>query len=218
MSCTTPTSVVMSTLRRSSRRVRTRSAGSRWMPTHTPLTKILVEWGMTEGEISSRFSMVHSSRNSRMGAEGDPTDTSAISERFFTRPHACPSGVSAGHTMPQWELCSCRGLASLPSRPMGELRRRRWDKVDAKERRLSTCDTPALMSCAPCAPQLPVAREYFSPDVIVLAFTASVSWMSLPLSMHRWAYSRTSLVSFLNSWRNNMPMSEPAMSIRLFPK
>jgi hypothetical protein len=44
---------------------------------------------------------------------------------------AWPSGVSAGHIMPHSVLCSCRGLASLPSRPMGELMRRRWDSVDA---------------------------------------------------------------------------------------
>lgn len=48
------------------------------------------------------------------------------------------SGVSAGHTIPHSVLCSCRGFASLPSLPIGELTRRRWDKVDAKVRRFST--------------------------------------------------------------------------------
>lgn len=43
----------------------------------------------------------------------------------------CPSGVSAGHIIPQSVLCSCRGLASLPSRPIGELTRRRCDSVEA---------------------------------------------------------------------------------------
>mmetsp|Transcript_28574 Transcript_28574/g.54589 ORF Transcript_28574/g.54589 Transcript_28574/m.54589 type:complete len:208 (-) Transcript_28574:1371-1994(-) len=184
MSRTTPTSVLTSTWRRSWRSVRTSSSGSRWMPTQQPLTKILVAEGMTEGEISSRFSVFHSSRNSRMGAEGDPTEMYAISARFFTRPHAWPSGVSAGQIMPQWLLCSWRGLASLPSRPMGELRRRRCESVEAKVRRLSTCDTPARMPCLPCWPQLPVAREYFNPCVMVLAFTAYVRLISLPLSTH----------------------------------
>jgi hypothetical protein len=41
------------------------------------------------GEISSRFSVFHSSRNSRMGALGDPTEMYAMSARFFTSPHAC---------------------------------------------------------------------------------------------------------------------------------
>ena len=35
------------------------------------------------------------------------------------------SGVSAGHIMPQCVLWSCRGLASFPSRPIGELSLRR---------------------------------------------------------------------------------------------
>lgn len=26
----------------------------------------------------------------------------------------CPSGVSAGHIIPQCELCNCRGFANLP--------------------------------------------------------------------------------------------------------
>ena len=38
-----------------------------------------------------------------------------------------------------WVLCSWRGLASLPSRPMGELMRRKWDRVDAKVSLFSTC-------------------------------------------------------------------------------
>jgi hypothetical protein len=34
-----------------------------------------------------------------MGAAGEPTLMYAISARFFTSPHAAPSGVSAGHTI-----------------------------------------------------------------------------------------------------------------------
>lgn len=37
----------------------------------------------------------------------------------------------AGQIMPHWLLCSWRGLAILPSRPIGELMRRRWLSVDA---------------------------------------------------------------------------------------
>ena len=151
---------------------------------------------MTDGEISSRFSIDHSSKNSSSGALGEPTETRHMRERFFTSPTACPSGVSAGHTMPQWLLCSCLGLASLPSRPIGELSLRRWLSVDENDKRLSTCETPARISCAPCAPQLPVASEYFRPEVIVLALTAKVSWMSFPSQCTRWLYSLTSLVTF----------------------
>ena len=41
--------------------------------------------------------------------------------------------------MSTWLLCSWRGLASLPSRPMGELMRRKWDSVDAYASRFNTC-------------------------------------------------------------------------------
>ena len=51
---------------------------------------------------------------------------------MYTSPTAAPSGVSAGQIIPQRVLCSWRGLASLPSRPIGELIRRKWDSVDAK--------------------------------------------------------------------------------------
>lgn len=50
----------------------------------------------------------------------------------------CTSGVSAGHTMPHSVLCNCRGFASFPSLPIGELTRRRWERVDAKVRRFNT--------------------------------------------------------------------------------
>ena len=48
---------------------------------------------------------------------------------FDPRRHT--SGVSAGQIMPHCVLCSCLGLASLPSLPIGEFRRLRWDKVEA---------------------------------------------------------------------------------------
>ena len=76
--------------------------------------------------------------------------------------------------MPQCVLCSCRGLASFPSRPMGEFSLRRWDSVEAKVRRLSTWETPALVWWAfRWSPQFPVAREYFSPSVMVFVLIAS---------------------------------------------
>lgn len=70
-------------------------------------------------------------RKSSTGLLAQPTEMYVIRARFFTRPQACPSGVSAGQIMPHWLLCSWRGLAILPSRPMGELMRRRWLRVEA---------------------------------------------------------------------------------------
>lgn len=80
----------------------------------------------------------------------------------------CPSGVSAGHIIPQWELWSCLGFANLPgfqgvrywwqrnyqkeqmkvdsksnrklpSRPIGEFNLRKWERVDANVKRFKTC-------------------------------------------------------------------------------
>ena len=53
----------------------------------------------------------------------------------MSRPRALRAGQAGGMWSVcrgrAWELCSWRGLASLPSRPMGELMRRRCDSVDA---------------------------------------------------------------------------------------
>lgn len=84
------------------------------------------------------------------------------------------SGVSAGQIIPQWVLCNWRGLASFPSRPMGEFSLRRWESVEAKVRRLSTWETPALVWWAfRWSPQFPVAKEYLSPSVMVFVLMAS---------------------------------------------
>src|ERR1700761_3094934 len=120
----------MSSFRRNFLIVFTKLAGSRWTPIQTPLTNTLV-LGVDECAFSSNFSKPHSSKNSMTGADRDPTDIQAMRARFLTRPQACPSGVSAGQTIPQWVLCSCRGFAIFPSRPKGVLQRRRCDKVDA---------------------------------------------------------------------------------------
>ena len=129
---------------------------------------------MADGVISSKFSIVHSSRNSKIGLGCEPTEMYAINAKFFTKPTAWPSGVSAGHIIPQWVLCSWRGRASLPSLPMGEFRRRKWDKVDANVSLLRTCDTPARLWWAFFwSPQFPVAKEYLSPSVITFGLRAN---------------------------------------------
>ena len=123
-----------------------------------------------------------------VGSAPEPPEMYAISARFLTRPTACPSGVSAGHTSPQCVLCSWRGFASLPSRPTGVFMRRRCESDEAKVSRLSTCETPARTEPGAdfCCPQLPVASAYLSPLVIVLCLTAATGENSLFSSMHFW--------------------------------
>jgi hypothetical protein len=45
-----------------------------YIQTQQPLTKIFVASAMAEGAISSKFSMLHSSKNSRIGEGCDPTE------------------------------------------------------------------------------------------------------------------------------------------------
>jgi len=92
------------------------------------------------------------------------------------------NGCAADHTMPQCVLWSWRGLVSLPSRPIGVLRRRRWLRVDAKVSRLRTWATPVRRGWPRVAPQLPVAREYLRPVVMVLSLMARGMFSSRPRS------------------------------------
>jgi hypothetical protein len=71
-----------------------------------PFTNIFVASAIALGAISSRFSIDHSSKNSRIGDGYDPTLIYAIKARFFTNPTAAPSGVSAGHNIPHNVLCN----------------------------------------------------------------------------------------------------------------
>ena len=75
--------------------------------------------------------------------------TCVISARFLTSPTWCPSGVSAGQITPHCELCSCRGFGFLPSRPVGQLTRRRWLSVEANVSLFSACNAASRFSaCA----------------------------------------------------------------------
>uniref|UniRef100_A0A6B0TQL6 Uncharacterized protein n=1 Tax=Ixodes ricinus TaxID=34613 RepID=A0A6B0TQL6_IXORI len=65
---------MMSIWRRSLRSVFISWSGSRCIPTQQPFTKILVASAMADGAISSKFSMLHSSKNSRMGDGWEPTE------------------------------------------------------------------------------------------------------------------------------------------------
>mmetsp|Transcript_28965 Transcript_28965/g.50936 ORF Transcript_28965/g.50936 Transcript_28965/m.50936 type:complete len:218 (+) Transcript_28965:1824-2477(+) len=200
----------------------TRCLASRCTPVHTPLTKTLVALGMAEGWMSSSPSSPQSSMRSTISLADSPVVTYAINVRFFTNPTACPSGVSAGHTIPQCVLCSCRGAASLPSRPMGELSRLKCDNIEANVSRCSTCDTPVLVGC-PLLPtcQFPVAREYLRPASIVFPSIACLSMLMkfscLAPDTLRSKNMRASLSILANSWRNSFPSKGPARSMRLLP-
>jgi hypothetical protein len=58
---------------------------------------------MAEGAISSRFSILHSSKNSRIGDGCDPTEMYAISARFFNRPIAPPYKIGKENENSQFQ-------------------------------------------------------------------------------------------------------------------
>ena len=68
-----------------------------------------------------------------------------------------------------------------------------------------TCETPALAWWAFFwSPQLPVAREYLRPSVIILVLMDNSRLKSLPLSMNFCAYNRTSynvLAYYHSTWK-----------------
>lgn len=66
---------------------------------------------MADGAISSRFSMLHSSRNSRIGDGCEPTEMYAIRARFFTSPTALPCTAAAKPTV--WTLWLRSDLTAL---------------------------------------------------------------------------------------------------------
>lgn len=138
----------------------TSSLASQWIPIQDPFTKTLVPFWMSSGEMSQRDSTLSLSNSSTRSSEGEPTDTNVIRERFLTRPHAWPSGVSAGQTIPQCVLCSYQGFVSFPDFANGVFSLLRWERVEANVSRLTTWETP-FFAGSPCLflPQFPVAKE-----------------------------------------------------------
>ena len=89
-----------------------------------------------------------------------PTETEVIKDKFFTSPHPFPSGVSQGHSIPQWVLCSCLGFAILVDLSRGVFTVLKWDKVAKNVSLFKDCVTPELKNSPPFPfNQFPVDKE-----------------------------------------------------------
>ena len=66
---------------------------------NTAKLKNIVYSVMADGATSSRFSILHSSKNSNIGDGWEPTEMYAIKERFFTSPTAPPC-----EQIKRWEI------------------------------------------------------------------------------------------------------------------
>lgn len=90
-----------------------------------------------------------------------------IRARFFTRPQASPSGVSAGQSIPHCEACKARGPLTLRVFSNCELMRCIMPKAEIKDKRDSTAVTPARDILKRFTDQFPVEMARFRPLVIV---------------------------------------------------
>ena len=199
----------------------TRSSALLWVPTHLPLTKIFTHFpSPTDYWLTTlNGSTPKSSRIDTSWVAVDPTETNAINARFFTNPHAAPSGVSDGQIIPQCVLWSYLGFASLPVFAIGVLSLRRWEIDDIKVSLFNTWATPVLIvSPFLSLPQFPVARAVFKPLVIIsllMALLISISFDPLSISFLRIFYITS--VKTLKSYLKWVESKEPAMSSLFFP-
>lgn len=149
----------------------------------------------------------------------DPTEINAIRLKFFTSPQAYPSGVSAGQTIPQWELWSYLGLVSLPCLARGVFSLLKCDNEEAKVSLLRTWATPVFWTSPYLSlPQLPVASADFNPRVTSSDFIAPNKFSSVfPFSMSLFRILVISSTKFLKSYLKSPLSKDPAISSLFFP-
>ena len=140
-------------------RFSTRPTGLSCTPTQLPLQKILLFELNFVQSTSTRFSISFYSKYSKMSSCWQPTETTASNERFLTNPQDCPSGVSAGHSIPQCVLCSYLGFGNFPVLANGAFSLLQCERVEKKFYRFSTYATPVFLFSWGFD-QFPVANEY----------------------------------------------------------
>mmetsp|Transcript_22832 Transcript_22832/g.58526 ORF Transcript_22832/g.58526 Transcript_22832/m.58526 type:complete len:258 (-) Transcript_22832:1248-2021(-) len=90
-------------------------SGRRWMPRSVPLRKtIALCRSCSSAPLMSVLASTPSVYAScAIGPSSSSVVTCVMSARFFTSPHASPSGVSAGQSIPHWLGCRARGPLTL---------------------------------------------------------------------------------------------------------
>jgi hypothetical protein len=89
-----------------------------------------------------------------------------IRARFFTSPHASPSGVSLGQSMPHWLGCSARGPLTLRVFSNCDEMRVIMPSAEMNDNRLRTCVTPARSMRKRFSDQFPVLIARTKPAVM----------------------------------------------------
>ena len=179
------------------------SSGSSVIPIHDPLINILFLPLISDGWTSLNFAKFGKVSNvSWIILAGVPTETNVIKDKFLTKPHAWPSGVSAGHSIPQWVLCNCLGFVIFPVFSKGVLSLLKWDKYDMKVNLCKTWATPVFWTWPTLFwPQFPVAKEYFIPFVIIFLSKADSKTIFFSLLFFIWSFilDSTFFANFLNN-------------------
>jgi|MDSW01.2.fsa_nt_gb hypothetical protein len=106
-----------------------------------------------------------------IGASSSSVVTCVVNARFLTRPHASPSGVSDGQSIPHWLGWSERGPDTFRVFSNCEVIRVIIPSAEMNERRDSCCVTPARSILKRVTFQLPVAIAWTNPaEITVLHF------------------------------------------------
>ena len=126
---------------------------------------------------------------------GSPSVVTCVSRaRFFTSPHASPSGVSDGHNIPHWLGCSARGPETLRVFSNWLVTRVIMPRAAMYDSRLSCCVTPARSILKRFRDQFPVDTAFSMPFVIVstrMCFSTSKGSVRFVLARLRSAAERT---------------------------
>mmetsp|Transcript_29596 Transcript_29596/g.95621 ORF Transcript_29596/g.95621 Transcript_29596/m.95621 type:complete len:281 (-) Transcript_29596:1245-2087(-) len=165
-SCT-DTNSRMTPARRSLRIVSSSAVGRRCTPRMSPFKKTRCPPRVCRSSAQSRWrsSTPRLKQSRRMGASSSSVVTWAESARFLTSPHASPSGVSLGHSMPHWDGWSERGPDTLRVFSNWDMMRVIIPNAEMKESRESTCVTPDRSILKRFTDQLPLEIAFAKPDV-----------------------------------------------------
>mmetsp|Transcript_21416 Transcript_21416/g.68394 ORF Transcript_21416/g.68394 Transcript_21416/m.68394 type:complete len:360 (+) Transcript_21416:50-1129(+) len=221
-SCTDTNS--RSTAARRSWRIVSRSwSGRRCTPRISPLrnTRCAPRVYRSSAQSKCKSSTPRLKQRRRIGSSSSSVVTWAERARFLTSPHASPSGVSDGQSMPHCEGCSERGPDTFRVFSNCDMMRVIMPSAEMKERRESTCVTPERSILKRLTDQFPDEMAETKPLVRMSSRTIRVMSHSSrfvdTFDSSCVARRRSSAHSFLKRSSKRRERSCPASSSRLLP-
>mmetsp|Transcript_4312 Transcript_4312/g.17335 ORF Transcript_4312/g.17335 Transcript_4312/m.17335 type:complete len:243 (-) Transcript_4312:1285-2013(-) len=198
------------------------ASGRRCLPRIEPLRKTSADPSRCNSSppTTLRSSTPSERQSDATGRPSSSVVTCVMSARFLTSPHASPSGVSEGHSMPHCEGCSARGPDTFRVFSNCEVIRVIIPRAAMNDRRDSTCVTPLRSMRKRLMVQLPLEMACSSPLVMVsgrmhLSTSKGAARFCLLSVMSAWRLR--SLLRRLNRSSNSSASSWPPSSRRLLP-